>query len=355
MTGYRGLLAESARRHTPLEVCLELTHRCTFRCAHCYIPDFTAPDLLPTPRVLALLEELAEAGTLFLALSGGEPLLRPDWAVVARRARELGFFVIVLSNGFLVGEEAADVLADLPAKVEVSVYSVDEALMDRITGCPGSGRRAQGAVSLLRERGVEVVVKTPLMTWNRDAIPAVAAWAAAAGAAFRAFPVIVSRRDGDPGPLALRVQGEELREFLAGPHFDCGEAGALREADPSATLCAAGLRYCAITPCGDVVACNILPGSAGNVRERSFREVWEGSPWLTRIRALRRGDLAACRGCAHQPTCSRCPAQALVETGDLLAPLPAACERAGMVGGILAARAREERAPGERQSAGASG
>jgi radical SAM protein with 4Fe4S-binding SPASM domain len=355
MTGYADLLARAAAAHTPLEVCLELTHRCTFRCAHCYIPDFTAPDLLPTPRVLALLEELAEAGTLFLTLSGGEVLLRPDWAVVARRARELGFFVVVLSNGFLVDEEAADVLADLPAKVEVSVYSVDEALMDRITGCPGSGRRVQRAVSLLRERGADVVVKTPLMTLNRDAIPAIAAWAETIGVPFRAFPVIVARRDGDPGPLALRVQGEELREFLAGPHYDCGEAGALREADPSATLCAAGLRYCAITPSGDVVACNILPGSAGNVRERSFREVWEGSPWLARIRALRRGDLAACRGCAHQPTCSRCPAQALVETGDLLGPLPAACERAGMVGEILAARAGEEGAPGERQSSGANG
>jgi hypothetical protein len=173
--------------------------------------------------------------------------------------------------------------------------------MDRITGCPGSGRRARRAVSLLRERGVEVVVKTPLRTWNRDAIPAVAEWATAAGAAFRAFPVIVSRRAGDPAPLALRVRGEELREFLAGPHFDCGEAGALREADPSATLCAAGLRYCAITPSGDVVACNILPGSAGNVRGRSFREVWKGSPWLARIRALRRGDLAACRASPPVP------------------------------------------------------
>jgi radical SAM protein with 4Fe4S-binding SPASM domain len=339
VTGYRGLLARATRDHVPLEVCLELTHRCTFRCRHCYIADFTAPDLLPTSRILSLLDELAEAGTLYLTLSGGEALTRRDWAVVARRARELGFYLIVLTNGYLVDEEAAEALAALSAKVEVSVYSLDDAVMDGITGRPGSARRARNAVSLLRGRGVEVEVKTPLMTLNGDAIPALAAWAEAAGATFRAFPVIVARRDGDPRPLTLRVQGEELREFLAGPHFECGESSVAGEAQMEASLCAAGVRFCTITPAGDVLGCSILPGSAGNLRERSFREIWDRSPWLARLRALRAGDVAGCRGCAHQSTCSRCPAQALVETGDLLGPLPVACERAAMVSGILAERA----------------
>jgi len=153
-----------------------------------------------------------------------------------------------------VDEEAADALADLPAKVEVSVYSMDDAAMDRITGCPASGLRARRAVSLLRARGVEVVVKTPLMTLNREALPDIAAWAGAVGAAFKAFPVIVSRRDGDPRPLALRVRGEELRKFLAGPHFDCGESRAACDADPDAPLCAAGVRFCTITPAGETPA-----------------------------------------------------------------------------------------------------
>ena len=339
MNGYDRLPEEAARTHRPLEVCLELTHHCTFRCAHCYIADFSAPDLLRTPRILALLEELAEAGTLFLTLSGGEALTRPDWEVVARRARQLGFFLTVLTNGFLVDEETADALAGLPAKVEVSVYSLDEAMMDRITGCPGSARRVRNAVSLLRARGVDVVVKTPLMTLNRDALPGIAAWAGAVGAAFKAFPVIVSRRDGDPKPLALRVHGEELREFLAGPHFDCGESKAAGGAEASASLCAAGVRFCTISPAGEVLACSILPGSAGNLRDHTFREIWDHSPWLLRLRRLGRGDLAACQECAHLSACSRCPAQALVETGDLLGPLPAACERAAMVGQIRVARA----------------
>ncbi len=163
------------------------------------------------------------------------------------------------------------------------------------------------------------------------AVAGIAAWAETIGVPFKAYPVIVSRRDGDPAPLALRVRGEELRQFLAGPYYDCGEARVAGDDDP---LCAAGRRFCTVTPAGDVVACTILPGSVGNLRERPFREIWDGSPWLARLRALRRADLDACRGCAWRSACSRCPAQALVETGDLLAPLPAACERAAMISDI---------------------
>jgi radical SAM protein with 4Fe4S-binding SPASM domain len=324
----------AARAAVPLEVSLELTHRCTFRCVHCYVPDFAAPDLLSTERVLSLLEELADAGTLFLTLTGGEVFLRRDWEVIARRARALGFCLTLLTNGSLVDDAAAGVLADLPARIEVSVYALDAGVMDAIAARPGSCRQAVRAVELLRGRGIHVVVKTPVMTLNLSEIPAVAAWAREVGAEFAALPAIVSRKDGDPGPLAVRVPEAELREFYSGPHFDCAEVRGADAPESDDALCAAGSRYCSITPSGDVLACNILPGSAGNVRDRSFREIWEHSPWLARVRSIRRRDLHACRDCTEQYSCGRCPAQALVEDGDLLGPSRVACERAGVLHGI---------------------
>jgi HAD superfamily hydrolase (TIGR01490 family) len=91
ITGNHELLVYATKNTIPLDVCLELTHHCNFRCQHCYIPDFLAPDLLSTERVFGLLEELAEMGTLYLTLSGGEMLLRKDWYEIGRRARDLGF------------------------------------------------------------------------------------------------------------------------------------------------------------------------------------------------------------------------------------------------------------------------
>jgi MoaA/NifB/PqqE/SkfB family radical SAM enzyme len=82
------LIAWASKNFVPLDVSLELTHRCNFRCQHCYIPDFSLPNLLTTERILSLLEELKAAGTLFLTLTGGEMFLRQDWFTIAQRARE---------------------------------------------------------------------------------------------------------------------------------------------------------------------------------------------------------------------------------------------------------------------------
>ena len=339
MIGYQRLVAEAARRNIPFEVSLELTHHCNFRCAHCYIPDFAAPDLLPTERLMTLLDELAAMGTLYLSFTGGELFLRRDWASLGRRARTLGFFLTLLTNASLIDEAVADIIADLPARVEVSMYSMDDEVFERITGLRGSYRRTRRGIGLLRRRGVEVVLKTPIMTHNCGGIDAIAAWAEEIGADFMAFPSIVARKDGDLTPLRLRVPDEELLAFFSGPHFGCSEPGHENRADPDGGLCAAGSRYCNITPAGDVLACNILPGSAGNLRERTFREIWDHSPWLARVRAIRQQDLPACRTCPAFSYCGRCAAQALVEDGDILGPSAAACGRAAVVGNIRATRA----------------
>jgi radical SAM protein with 4Fe4S-binding SPASM domain len=320
------LSVTATERAIPLEVSIELTHRCNLRCRHCYIPDLGSPARLDTDRLLRLLHELAEAGTLFLALTGGEPLLEPDWLPLAREARRLGFVVSLLSNGTLIDERAADALARLAVSLHVTLFSVDPAVTDAITGAPGSCAQTRRGIEALRARGGEVLVKTPLLTLNRGAANGVAAYAASVGAEFQAFPDIMPRSDGDPAPLTLRLPARELPAGFE-LRTECPVIEPLRATDP---LCAAGRRYGVVTPGGDLLACGLLPTSAGNLRERSFRDVWAGSPVLQELRRLRRGDLPTCGPCRAASFCQRCPAQALLEDGDLLGPSRRACERAGV-------------------------
>jgi radical SAM protein with 4Fe4S-binding SPASM domain len=341
---YLRFLAGAADREVPLDVMVELTHRCNFRCRHCYIPDFTVPDALSTERLLRLLDELAEIGTLRLALSGGEPLLRPDWLVVARRARALGFELRVLTNASPVTAAVADALAALYATVEVSVHSLDPREFDATTASPGSFARVMAAIEALRSRGVALLIKTPVTTLNAASAGDVAAWAAGLGIECRTDPAITHRKNGDLAPVALRVAPEHLLPYYSGP----GAAAAARAAsaephDPDERLCAAGARYANVTASGDVLACNSLPVVAGNVVATPFREIWETSSWLLSLRALRRRDLPACTACGKLAYCGRCPAQALVEDGDLLGPAAWACANAAAI-----EAARELREPPER-------
>ncbi|MCP3964193.1 MAG: radical SAM protein [bacterium] len=338
------LVVQAARHNIPLDVSLELTHHCNFRCKHCYIPDFLAPDLLTTERILMLLEELAEAGTMFLTLTGGEMFLRRDWLTIARRARELGFALRLFSNGSLIEEHAADAVAGLACAVEISLYSMDEEVFEDITQRPGSFAKTLRGIELLRERGVEVLIKTPMTIYNHRDLDAIAAYAERVGAGFHASPTILAKKDGDPSTLALRVPQDELAAHYGGPHLGCWMPAEGAE-DPrgDGPLCAAANRYCNITSAGDVMACNGLPGSGGNVRERSFRDVWENSPWLNEVRGIRREDLHTCKNCSRLSYCGRCHAQALVEDGDLYGPSSYAQERAEITERLVSLNRREPR------------
>jgi len=319
----------AARQNIPLDVSLELTHHCNFRCQHCYIPDFSAPDRLSTERVLELLVELAEVGTLYLTLTGGELFLRRDWLTIARRARELGFALRLFSNGSLIDDAIACAIASLPAATEISLYSMDRATFEEITQQPGSFGKTLHGIETLRQHGVEVLLKTPMMLHNYRDLDAISAYAEEMGAGFQPSPMITAKKDGDMATVALRVPQKELVPHFGGPHLGC-EIPAEDATDPrnDGPLCAAANRYCNITSSGDVMACNILPGSDGNVRERSFRDVWENSPWLNKIRGIRRPDLDTCSTCSSLSYCGRCHAQAMVEDGDLYGPSTYAQERA---------------------------
>jgi len=319
-------MEHATRSCVPLEVALELTHRCNYRCRHCYLPEHTGGGELSLGRLLRLLEELAEAGTLFLTLTGGEPLLRPEWSEVARRARALGFAVTVLTNGSLVDDAAADLLADLGTSVGVSLYSLEEGRFEAVTGVRGSLGRTLAGIESLRARGVRTELKVPLTTETPDAAREVAAFADEIGARWRGFARLSAARDGARTPLDLRLDGEQelVREAELRGEPGCASPGDHEPADDG-PLCAAGSRYAVVTPEGDVLACNLLARSAGNLYDASFGEIWSTSPWLATLRALRRSDLRVCVSCPSFPVCGRCPAQALLEDGDLLGPSRAAC------------------------------
>ncbi len=323
---FTALVQRAAREYIPLDVSIELTNRCNHRCAHCYIPDFDAPDGISTDRILRLLDELAELGTLFLALTGGEPLLRREWPVIAHRARQLGFHVMLLTNGALIDEETADHIAELALQARISFHSADPSVFDRITGSPGSFNRVLAGVERLARRHAAVELTVPITALNRDAASTVPELARRLGVEYHVYTTLFAKKDGNATPLQLRLSAEEAVVLLERGSSLCvlpdEETGRIDRDEP---LCAAGVRYAAISASGDVRACEILPGIAGNINHTSFREIWQNAPWFQRLRSITPRDLHVCSTCPKLDYCGRCHAQALVEDGDLLGPSRQAC------------------------------
>ena len=180
-----------------------------------------------------------------------------------------------------------------------------------------------------------------MMIHNHRDLDAICAYAERVGAGFQASPTIMAKKDGDLATLKLRVPQQQLIPHFGGPHLGCMSPQAAAQGD--GPLCAAASRYCNITSSGDVMACNILPGSDANVRQRSFRDVWENSPWLKQVRAICRRDLHTCNSCSRLPYCGRCHAQALAEDGDLYGPSSYARRRALQLMALARPEGFEER------------
>jgi MoaA/NifB/PqqE/SkfB family radical SAM enzyme len=325
LTNYERLIRVASRAHVPLAVLFEVTHRCNLGCEHCYLTEGPMGRPRPTREELTLdevrraLDQLAEAGTLFVSFTGGEVFVRRDFLEIVAHARSLGFSVTVFTTGTLLTPETAAALADLhPLSVEVSIYSARPEVHDRVTKIPGSHARSLRALRLLRERGVVILIKSPIMSLNADELGDLVALAEELGAGYGFDPMLMPRRDGDRAPLALAPSLAQMRRFLADPVL----ARELHQPvkclpEQGEELCGTGRRTCMISPYGDVFPCGVHPHPAGNLRERSFAEIWHGSPLLHDLRTKTVDDL---RHGAKRLVGFRCSALALIEDGDFLGP-----------------------------------
>src|SRR5438105_11377254 len=86
----------------PLNVHLELTYRCNWRCVFCYNPRHHDLRALTTAEWLTVLDDLRVLGTLTIALTGGEPLTRPDFFDIAAAVRARAFALRIFTNGALL-------------------------------------------------------------------------------------------------------------------------------------------------------------------------------------------------------------------------------------------------------------
>ncbi len=331
--------ARAEALQVPLSVHLDLTYRCNERCVHCYL-DHDDHGELTREEVFRVLRELACAGTLILTLSGGEPLLRPDFFAILQYARALTFSVKIKSNGLLIGPSQASLLREYGVQqVQISIYSHKAEVHDGITLVRGSLERSLDAIRRLRSYGLSVTMATPLMSQNFGDYPGVRALAAELGVPVTIDPTITPKIDGDTEVLRHRISGEQVQSVfrdsaLVGDVQKFSECAPVDQDDLMSYPCSAGHTFCYISPYGDVYPCVQFPLPCGNVRQQTIKSIWWDSPEMERVRSIRIGDLHTCSSCANAGGCSRCPGLAYME-GDMYGPSSADCEKSFARTGVL--------------------
>lgn len=351
-TGGAATLLEtrSAKTLTPMSVTMRVTDRCNYECAHCYQEHDRKPEL-SLPEIERILREVADAGTLFLVLVGGELFMRRDADQLVQLGHDLGFALRLKTTGHHISEKRADFLATVkPLEVDLSVYGADRHQHEEVTRQVGSWERTLTAARRLIARGVPVILRCPVMQSNAGEIEALRELAASVGAQVSFDAKILARENADMQPVGLRMNEATLRTFYGESMTDYidqqwtgYDAGTqTRRGQPvnplTTTPCGSGQRGVTVDPQGLVWPCNLLRVPAGDLRQQSFRDVWFGSPELLELRDVTWAKLSECNVCALRPYCQRCHAMADLEHGDKYGPSLEACRHAVTVRDTLRTR-----------------
>jgi AdoMet-dependent heme synthase len=323
---------KATNRGIPLSAHFDITWRCNERCVHCYL-DHDGKGEMSTDEIKGVIRQLADCGTFFLSISGGEPLLRRDCFEILEYARSLRFNVKLKTNAVMIGPKEAERLRKLGIEqVQISVYSHRPEVHDAITKLPGSLRRTTEAIRHLKANNIKVSLTDVLMKYNHRDAKAVKKMAQELGVNFVVDPTITPMLNGDRSILNLGITHAELEELMHTEEF-VGDVGEF--CSPVSTVgddildgysCSAGHTLAYISPFGDVYPCVQFPMPCGSVRKQSFREIWFDSPAFAELRSVHVRDLHTCSQCSHTAYCSRCPGLAYME-GDMRGPSPSDCQK----------------------------
>jgi len=294
---YRDTVMKAVRANRLLhDVTLELTYRCNLDCFYCYNDHDRKGKPLSLAQYRVLLEDLARMQTLFLMLTGGEPMVHPHFFDIGNMTRELGFVVRIRSNGHLLTPRNIErLLREVePYTVEVTLHGASAEVHDRQTRVPGSFDRLIGNLSHARAAGLRCATVVTPTTWNEHQIEAMIALGDELGAPLRFQGPVGPRSNGDREPLSIQpswatwdrieaLVAERRESIAAGPECPAVEVSSDTDAEEMAA-CRVGLAGADIDPFGNVKACMHLRDIAGNLHQQSIEEIWTRSPVFMQVR-----------------------------------------------------------------------
>ena len=332
----------------------EITRRCNLYCVHCRSssemeakehPDFS------TEEGFRIIDDISSFAKPVVVLSGGEPLLRPDWHELASYGTEKGLRMCLATNGTLVTQELCEKIKQAGIRmVSLSLDGSTSEIHDNFRNQPGAFDGTMNAARLFRENGISFLINSSFTKRNQADVANVYRLAKELGAtAWYMFMIVPTGRGEDI--MEELISPEDYEELLkwhyemeknehdllvrptCAPHYyrvrmqlarqegQKVEQRSLKFSTGGSKGCLAGQLICLIDVDGNVLPCSYFPLAAGNIKDQSIRQIWDGSRLFQELR-----DFSSYKGrcgvCEYNRVCGGCRARAYAVTGDYLQEEP---------------------------------
>lgn len=322
LSTYKEIRRRATEKCIPLNALFELTYKCNLSCIHCYLPcsvKESNQEELQFDKITNILDQLKEAGTLFLTLSGGEPLIREDFFDIANYARKNKFAVRIFTNGTLIDEKIARRIKEVnPLIVEISLYGINPQTYEKITNTPGSFEKVMKGITLLHELKVPIFIKTSVMKYNHQEIWEIEKFAIKLGVKFNCGPTITPSINSGTEPLHCRASDRQLEDFF---QKYLGRTDSKLEPNPEkindSYICNTARSNAAINPYGELSPCVEIRLKNCDLKQRSFNDLWENSLEMRKFRSINWSGSPECKKCELLPHCFKCPGITLSEEGNI--------------------------------------
>jgi radical SAM protein with 4Fe4S-binding SPASM domain len=316
----------------PLEGNLDLTYRCNNNCRHCWLWEAEHSPLqeqeLSLDEIQRIIEEARQMGTRRWSISGGEPMLRPDFAEIFEYITRKSVSYSLNTNGTLITPEIAQLMRRKGSKM-VALYGATAKVHDHITRNTGSFEAAMQGFAYLKEAGAGFTVQLIPMRDNFHQydqmvklaqslsplyrIGAAWLWLSACGSARRNQEIASQRLDprdmvalDQPIPSIDNWLVDEIEPVCqATPPDDRLFAG-----------CIANRKDFHIDPYGRMSFCIFIkdPALRYDLRQGSFAQAWEGFiPSMAEQVKGGREYQEQCGSCELRSDCRWCPAYGYLE------------------------------------------
>ncbi|MEM3451311.1 MAG: radical SAM protein [Nitrososphaerales archaeon] len=326
-------------------VAWEATKACRFKCIHCRAEAQINPDSnqLSTEEALEMVEEIISFSRPLLIITGGDPLLRGDVFRIVEFATLKGLDVAMALSGSKLTSSVAGSMKEAGVRtVSISIDGYNAEVHDRFRGVTGAFDEALKAARIVKNYGLDLQINTTVSKYNVNFLNEIRSLVLSLGASswdlFMLIPTGKGRIEMEIEPKeyekVMSFVYELRKNFLMNVKMTCAphyvrfvierelKKGNLRIKDfveatriGGARGCMAGNGYCFISHIGEVYGCGFLPISAGSIRKKPLKEIYEGSMLFKKLRdrSFLKGKCGRCR---FKALCGGCRARAYGVFGD---------------------------------------